>query len=65
MVNPTKVKITQLPKCYFCSDTAKYDAKTKMGPWAYMCPFHYNLFGTGLGLGKGQELIEENNQDEK
>jgi hypothetical protein len=59
MNDHTKVKIDQLPKCYFCSDDAKYDAKTKMGPWAYMCPLHYSLFGVGLGLGKGQELIEK------
>lgn len=59
MDNHTKVKINHLPKCYFCSKVAQYDAKTKMGPWAYMCPFHYNLFGIGTGLGKGQELVEK------
>ena len=37
-----------------------YDAKTKMGPWACMCPICQTL-GPGLnqlGLGKGQEYTK-------
>ena len=37
---------------------AGYDgATTPTGQWAYMCEPHFNLYGTGLGLGKGQRLI--------
>ena len=35
---------------------AKYDAKTKMDPWAYMCEPHFKAYGIGLGVGKGQML---------
>lgn len=52
-----KVKVARIPKCDFCLDKAKYDGKTKVGPWAYMCKKHFKQFGVGLGLGKGQELI--------
>lgn len=32
-------------KCQFCDQVAKYDGKTKFGPWAYMCLYHFNTFG--------------------
>ena len=38
---------------------AKYDGKTKMGPWADMCQEHFDEFGVGLGLGRGQKLISK------
>jgi len=44
-------------KCDFCGDTAKYDGRTKLGPWAYMCQECFKRHGIGLGLGKGQRLI--------
>ena len=53
----TEVRVPQLPKCDFCSKQAKYDGKTRMGPWAYMCPTHFRMYGVGLGLGRGQKLI--------
>lgn len=31
-----------------------YDAKTKRGPWAIMCPRCFVTHGVGLGTGKGQ-----------
>lgn len=31
--------------CDFCKEQARYDGKTTMGPWAYMCEKHYNLYG--------------------
>ncbi len=34
----------------------KYDGKTRMGPWAYMCEKCFKAYGVGLGLGKGQVL---------
>lgn len=55
----TEVEVLQLPKCQFCHKDAKYDAKIRMGPWAYMCPCHFGLYGGELGLGKGQYLKEK------
>jgi hypothetical protein len=51
-------RLTVLPACDFgCGETARYDAATMMGPWAYMCQSCFELNGTGqLGLGKGQRL---------
>jgi hypothetical protein len=47
-----------MPQCDFnCGETARYDAATVMGPWAYMCQSCFELNGTGkLGLGLGQRL---------
>lgn len=43
--------------CDICQQQpAKYDGKTKMGPWAYMCEKCFKAYGVGLGLGKGQVL---------
>ena len=53
----TEVVVSRLPKCDFCPTTAQYDAKTRMGPWANMCPTHFRMYGYGLGLGRGQKLI--------
>ena len=48
----------ETPKCDLCQDgtEAVYDAKTKMGPWGYLCQAHFDKYGVGLGLGKGQKL---------
>lgn len=54
----TTTQVTTLPKCDICAgQTAKYDAMTSRGPWAYMCQECFGDYGVGLGLGKGQELI--------
>ena len=54
----TKVKVAVLPKCDICqNETAKYDAMTTQGPWAYQCAGCFADYGVGLGLGKGQELV--------
>lgn len=54
----TTVKVHIVPVCDMCKkrDTA-YDAKTKMGCWASLCPQCYEIYGIGLGTGKGQQLI--------
>ena len=46
-----------LPKCDFCNNRAKYDCRTKLGPWAAVCLTHFGQYGIKLGLGWGQELI--------
>jgi hypothetical protein len=28
--------------CDICGEPAKYDAKTRGGPWAYLCQEHYD-----------------------
>ena len=53
----TKVAVFKLPDCDFCGDMAKYDGRTKMGPWGYMCEPCFKEYGIGLGLGRGQELV--------
>ena len=45
-------------ECDLCHEGLKdcfIDGKTTYGPWATMCPTCHNLFGCGLGLGKGQK----------
>lgn len=48
--------------CDICSRTLSncgiaYDGKTKMGPWAWMCPACFETHGVGLGTGKGQKYV--------
>lgn len=63
----TQVEVLELPQCDFCRQNplikwqvAHYDCKTKMGPWANLCEEHFRKYGVGLGLGKGQKLVEIN-----
>jgi hypothetical protein len=59
----TQVTIDVPKKCDFCKQNgvdrdAKYDGKVSIGTyWANMCQGHFELYGIGLGLGIGQELI--------
>ena len=64
MEKHTKVEVLKLPDCDFCGETAKYDGRTKLGPWANMCQYCFNIYGIGLGLGRGQELILETREEE-
>lgn len=56
------VHVDKIPECDVCpSDDkkgAQFDGKTIHGPWAYMCGSHFRLYGTGLGLGRGQRLVK-------
>lgn len=56
MPNRTETYVEKLPKCDFCPKEAAYDARTKMGPWAYMCEECFKKYGVGLGVGRGQKL---------
>ena len=51
------VELSELRYCDFCKTVAHYDGKTKMGPWAYMCEEHFQMYGIGLGPGRGQRLL--------
>lgn len=53
----TETVVKELPKCDFCEQKARYNGKTKMKPWAYMCAVHFGEHGIGLGLGMGQKLV--------
>jgi hypothetical protein len=52
-----RVTVARLPKCDFCAEPAQYDGKTRMGPWANLCPNHFVDYGTGLGTGRGQRYV--------
>lgn len=62
----TEVQIDHLPTCRFCGNTAGYDGQTHMGSWAYMCEDCFQIYGVGLGMGRGQKLIclEEDDVEE-
>lgn len=61
----TEVKVSKIPKCDFCDSDAEYDGKTRHGPWANMCKFHWDLHGIGkLGTGYGQKLIKETKNED-
>jgi hypothetical protein len=60
----TQVTVDALPPCDFCKQDgvereAGYDGKLNFGTsWANMCRSHFNQYGIGLGLGKGQRLLK-------
>lgn len=61
----TVAVVSVIPMCDICKVNgdatvpAQYDGKTTSGPWANMCTTHFGLYGTGLGTGKGQKLVLE------
>lgn len=64
----TDVEVHKLPNCDFCKvnpTPAAYDGKTIFGPWANMCDTHFQHFGIGLGLGKGQKFVLKHKRPEE
>lgn len=56
-----ETKIQDAVDCDFCGSAAVYDARTKMGPWAYQCESCFLIHGPGqLGTGFGQRLVLDN-----
>lgn len=56
----TEAKVARLPVCDFCDQTAHYDAKTAVGPWAHLCEQHFQtcaMYPLALGTGRGQRLV--------
>jgi hypothetical protein len=53
------VQVRELPKCNVpgCSSDARFDAKTVIGQWGYLCEKHFNQLGAGIGIGLGQALV--------
>ena len=37
------------------------DGKTTLGPWGFMTPESYNIYGIGLGIGYGQKYVKQEN----
>jgi len=64
-----KVEVEKLPMCDFCriedgvENPAQYDGRTIFGRWSSMCDKHFEKYGIGLGLGKGQKLVLAVNED--
>lgn len=57
-----QAEVVNLPNCdfpHFQPTPARYDFKTKQGPWANGCRKHWEAhrFYPDLGTGKGQYLI--------
>ncbi len=59
----TESIVMELPPCDYCKQNgidrpAKYDGRVSIAIyWANMCQGHFELYGIGLGLGKGQKLV--------
>lgn len=54
--------VKEYPKCDFCGKEAYFDAKTQLGPWAFMCEEHFKQYGIRLGTGYGQMLVKEDDK---
>ncbi len=60
--------VAKIPNCELCEEAKKakkavYDARTRIGPWAYLCQSHFDRYGIGLGLGYGQVLILQEEEE--
>lgn len=65
----TEIEVGRLPDCDLgpgsmgfgpdCPNEARYDFKTKMGPWAFGCEKHWRQYRASakLGTGLGQKLV--------
>lgn len=53
----TSVEVAVLPACDMCSALGLRVVERGRGPWADMCLVHFEDFGVGLGLGRGQRLV--------
>ena len=57
--------VSTIPNCDVCKaqgkETLAYaDAKLSIGPWGYVCKFHFDEYKCTLGTGRGQVLkVEE------
>lgn len=65
MKNHTETYRDDPRDCDFCAESkvtptpkALYDGRTTFGQWANMCENHFRAYGVGLGLGKGQKLVD-------
>jgi hypothetical protein len=70
-MSDTTVIMQSIPDCDVCkmsgeTTPAYADASLTLGSWGYVCIQHFNLYGKGLGLGRGQRLLlDESSASEK
>ena len=66
-MNNTWVVVDKIPNCNMCKEItpAYVDGATVMGPWANMCEPCFDMYGVGLGLGKGQRLLTDKHKMER
>jgi len=59
----TWVVVLEIPNCDLCGPVkpikAYADSKLRGMGWANVCQPCFSIYGTGLGLGRGQELLLE------
>jgi len=55
LINPPK----NCNVCEFPLNNIIYDARTRAGPWAYLCESCFRELGCGLGTGFGQKYAKE------
>jgi hypothetical protein len=54
----TYTYVDDIPECDFHPGKPAYaDAKTRSGPWAYVCRGCFTTHQCSLGTGRGQELL--------
>lgn len=63
IVRGTSVTYYEVIKCDVCASrnidkNAVVDGKTVMGAWSFMCKDHFRELGVGIGLGRGQVIIQ-------
>jgi hypothetical protein len=51
---PTQCDIDKRP-----ITTEFVDGKTTVGPWANMCPQCFQRYGVGIGTGRGQRYVKQ------
>ncbi len=49
--------------CHDPIDDEFVDGKTRLGPWANMCPSCHGRHGVGVGLGRGQRYRQNPNRE--
>jgi len=70
MSDHTSVIVQSIPDCDVCKQEGKTtpayaDASLTIGSWGYVCVSHFNLYGKGLGLGRGQRLLLDGAKPER
>lgn len=69
MSDHTQVIVDHLPECDFkntaspCKGHQRYDARLRDGRWGNVCEHHFQKYGIGLGLGRGQRLLTQQEVD--
>jgi hypothetical protein len=67
-MSDTSVVVSKIPPCDVCKQggvtaPAYADAALTLGSWGYVCVEHFNQYGKGLGLGRGQRLLLEDESE--